>query len=838
MAAPALLRHVFTRPTADPDADLLARFAARRDPDAFAELVRRHGPVVYRVCRRLLGEFAADDAFQATFLVLATRPGSVRKAGSVGSWLVGVAGRVARQTRKARHRRAFHEQASGRREPAGGKAPDYAEQFRILDEELTRLPDRLRSPVVLCLLQGRTQEQAAVDLGGSVRTVRRRLDEAKHLLRTRLERRGVVPAVAAGLAGGVGSVTAAVPADLFGRTVATVFDFLAGGAATTAPAAVLAHGVASTMLARKLMAAMTAMAVGLTALGVGLADDGTKPKPDAPATIPPPNVPVPAPAPAVNVSDPPPLAAGYTSPNFVVHASDSEVARQVSHAAEVARVELALTWLGCELPKWEKPCPIHVEIQMSGSGGATTLTYSDDPKKPAVRTMEMKLFGDLQTILRDTVRHEVMHCMLATHFGKPVPRWADEGIAVGAEGTKSRAEHDARCRELMNQGRGISLKALFGLKEYPKDMAVLFAQGYSVCEFLAARTPGEVPPADPFGVTTQYPDTPLGRRMTLLKFVDRGLSPGWEQAAKEVYGFDSLDALQEAWVAWLKQPPKAASTIPSPATGSSVSAPKVASETGPSSPPVRPNFVVRAPQPAVARALVNELEQQRTEQAKRWLGRELPQWPEACQVWLAPDPRRGDFQTGRIEFRLAPQVEFRAVLGGQFDLLLTESVPYYVTHLVLISHIGDRPPAWVWAGALRHVYPPDSPARRVTHQAAYAHCCEALIQGKALRLRTLFEYKSDGPKDQWDLCQDEGYAVAKYLLIRGDHPKLVQFIRSGMQRGWDAAARDVYGFDGVDKLESAWIDWMRQNPPPRIGPSDPTRIPPVKLSGDDTGKER
>src|SRR5579885_2581487 len=98
----ALLRHVAP---STPDADLLRRFVADRDPDAFAELVRRHGPVVYRVCRRLLGPAAADDAFQATFLVLATRPGSVRQAGSVGSWLVGVAGRVARQMRK-RDRRA------------------------------------------------------------------------------------------------------------------------------------------------------------------------------------------------------------------------------------------------------------------------------------------------------------------------------------------------------------------------------------------------------------------------------------------------------------------------------------------------------------------------------------------------------------------------------------------------------------------------------------------------------------------------------------------------------------------------------------------------------------
>src|SRR5205814_7829462 len=100
----------------------------------------------------------------------------------------------------------------GAPEPAAHAAgsPESAELASVLDDELARLPDRLRGPVVVCLLQGRTQEQAAAELGGSVRTVRRRLDEAKRLLRARLERRGVVPAVAAGLAAGVGPAAAAV----------------------------------------------------------------------------------------------------------------------------------------------------------------------------------------------------------------------------------------------------------------------------------------------------------------------------------------------------------------------------------------------------------------------------------------------------------------------------------------------------------------------------------------------------------------------------------------------------------------------------------------------------
>src|SRR5438067_12934957 len=106
-----------------PDADLLRRFADARDEPAFAELVRRHGPVVYRICRRLLGSTAADDAFQATFLVLACHARRVRKAGSVGSWLVGVAGRVARQMRRKERRAVASGTREGAEEPADSRHP-------------------------------------------------------------------------------------------------------------------------------------------------------------------------------------------------------------------------------------------------------------------------------------------------------------------------------------------------------------------------------------------------------------------------------------------------------------------------------------------------------------------------------------------------------------------------------------------------------------------------------------------------------------------------------------------------------------------------------------------
>jgi RNA polymerase sigma factor (sigma-70 family) len=288
-----------------PDAELLARFADRRDEEAFAELVRRHGPVVYRVCARLVGPTAAEDAFQAVFLVLATRLKAARAAPALAGWLVGVAGRVARQMRRSAARRARHEQAAAESRPGAKEEPaaELADQFRALDEELAALPDRLRDPVVLCLLNGRTQEQAAAELGRDPRTLRRRLERAKQVLRARLERRGVVPAVAAALAVGAGAVSAGVPAGLDRRAVTTVFDFLTGGAKASPPV-ILAKGVATTMLTRKLTLALAATAAGVITLSAVLAGDGPPAAAPAPPTaaaaprVAPAPVPKPAPRPA------------------------------------------------------------------------------------------------------------------------------------------------------------------------------------------------------------------------------------------------------------------------------------------------------------------------------------------------------------------------------------------------------------------------------------------------------------------------------------------------------------------------------------------------------------
>ncbi len=179
------------------DRDLLARYAATGDGPAFTELVRRHGGLVWAVCRRQLREPAdAEDAFQATFLVLAAKPHAVRRAESLGAWLHGTAWRVAARVRRRRGR--THPPVDP---PARPDDPSLRDALAALDEELVRLPAKYGRPLTACYLLDRTQDEAAADLGLSVSTVKRRLAAGRELLRQRLSRRGVeLGAVLAALA--------------------------------------------------------------------------------------------------------------------------------------------------------------------------------------------------------------------------------------------------------------------------------------------------------------------------------------------------------------------------------------------------------------------------------------------------------------------------------------------------------------------------------------------------------------------------------------------------------------------------------------------------------------
>jgi RNA polymerase sigma factor (sigma-70 family) len=257
------------------DLQLVGAFAAGGGEAAFAALLRRHGPLVLGVCRRILrNEHDAEDVFQATFLLLARRAGSIRKQESVGSWLHGVAHRLAvRVKSQSARRQAREQQAATMRQKTPKLAAAWGELQEALDDTLCSLPEKYRAALLLCYLEGRTQEEAAVHLGCPLGTVRSRLAQGRKLLRERLARRGLAPsagAVAALLAGG--GVASAVPPALHRQTLRAAVQTAAGQAASLVSARVadLISGGHQAMFGTRIKIATSLLVLcGLLTLGAG-----------------------------------------------------------------------------------------------------------------------------------------------------------------------------------------------------------------------------------------------------------------------------------------------------------------------------------------------------------------------------------------------------------------------------------------------------------------------------------------------------------------------------------------------------------------------------------------
>jgi RNA polymerase sigma factor (sigma-70 family) len=266
------IRRLVPLPTdGDGDAQLLARFVAANDQEAFATLVRRHGGMVLGVCRRVLrNSHDAEDAFQAAFFVLARRAGSVARREALTGWLYGVACRTALEARRRRQgrERPMHQL------PHPEVAPAEAQDWRpVLDEELDRLPEKYRSAVVLADLQGRTRKEVARLLRVPEGTVSSRLATARRMLAARLSRRGVtLPGGLLGTALVVERASASVSVALAAATAKAAVRFVEGQtAALASPAAALTKGVFQAMLVKKLkvVVASVMVAAALGACGLG-----------------------------------------------------------------------------------------------------------------------------------------------------------------------------------------------------------------------------------------------------------------------------------------------------------------------------------------------------------------------------------------------------------------------------------------------------------------------------------------------------------------------------------------------------------------------------------------
>jgi RNA polymerase sigma factor (sigma-70 family) len=280
-SVPASIQRLLTDGTISglTEAQLLERLLERGDEVAFEEILLRHGPMVLGVCRRLLSDpHDVEDAFQATFLILIRKAGSIRDRHALGTWLYGVARRVAVRAQIEVRRRRAREWGNAEERACDDRRAereDLAELRAVIDEEVSRLAERYRSPLVLCDLEGHTYERAAVELRCPVGTVKSRLARAREKLRSRLARRGLAPSAGLLAATLAPEPASAVTTELLGSTIGAATKLAAGrviaaGSVSAAIAALVEGTLRSMSMSALKFAAAVLTAAGVIATGVGV----------------------------------------------------------------------------------------------------------------------------------------------------------------------------------------------------------------------------------------------------------------------------------------------------------------------------------------------------------------------------------------------------------------------------------------------------------------------------------------------------------------------------------------------------------------------------------------
>jgi hypothetical protein len=223
------------------------------------------------------------------------------------------------------------------------------------------------------------------------------------------------------------------------------------------------------------------------------------------------------------------LGAGHRTQNFLVTAPTPQFAQQVATAAEDYRRTLAVEWLGDELPPWEDPCPIAVNVgPQLGAGGATSFTFIGG--RPRGWTMTIQ--GTPERILDSVLPHEITHTIFATHFGCPLPRWADEGACTTVEHASEKDKQHRLLYEFLTTGRGIAFNQMFAMKDYPPEPLPLYSQGYSLTRFLISQ----------------------GGQRKFVQYIGDGMKwNNWTRATQQHYGYRSLSDLQVTWVDWVRR---------------------------------------------------------------------------------------------------------------------------------------------------------------------------------------------------------------------------------------------------------------------------------------------
>lgn len=226
-------------------------------------------------------------------------------------------------------------------------------------------------------------------------------------------------------------------------------------------------------------------------------------------------------------------AGAYRTRNFTVSAPSAALAKEIGDSAESWRKQLAIEWLGKELPDWTAPCPITATVAPHlGAGGATSFVFDQGQ----VFDWRMNIQGSRERVLDSVLPHEITHTIFASHFRQPLPRWADEGACTTVEHESEISKQERMLLDFLrvspgHPGRGIPFDAMFVMQEYPQDVLPLYAQGHSLAVFLIGQK---------------------GKHAFLSYLADGMQHRDWRKATRDHYGYDHLLALQNAWLDWVK----------------------------------------------------------------------------------------------------------------------------------------------------------------------------------------------------------------------------------------------------------------------------------------------
>ena len=229
--------------------------------------------------------------------------------------------------------------------------------------------------------------------------------------------------------------------------------------------------------------------------------------------------------------------------NFVVNAPDPQFAQKAAKLAEEYRSSLSQEWLGYEIATWHQRCPITIEIGPH-AGGETSFGFVSGSRDRSVRAVpmdwRMNIFGPPDRVLDAVLPHEITHTIFATHFGRPLPRWADEGACTTVEHESERAKNHQLLMQFLTAkpSRGIPFNRMFTMKQYPHDILPLYAQGHSLVRFLIGKKD----------------------KRHFVNYIEAGLElergrstvAVWDRVTKEFYGYDNLSELQIAWQSWVQ----------------------------------------------------------------------------------------------------------------------------------------------------------------------------------------------------------------------------------------------------------------------------------------------